>query len=213
MDDPIITVAVGGPCFTNTVIITRKNSDSAVIVDPEIGIDGVKEILKRFDCDIAKSNILITHGHFDHTGDVSDLSKLGAKVYISETDYRLLESCNFDFKLNGFLDTAVKPFKADVLVNDGDTVNVSGIEFKVMLTAGHTAGSVCYISDLYRFILSGDTLFRLGVGRTDLPHGDATAMSNSIKRLFSLIGDYTVYPGHGQITTLEFERKYNYYGL
>lgn len=210
-----LSIILGGICQTNTLIgvsYSRGTANpSAVIVDPVVSADYILRFLQNIKCDITKSKILITHGHFDHILTVSDLQNMGAKVYISETDYRLLQKQDFDFKLDGFSNTAVKPFRADVLLNDGDTFTVAGVKYKVMATPGHTPGSICYISESERFIISGDTLFRLSVGRTDFPYSDGNALNKSIKKLFSLSGDYTVYPGHGPITTLDFERQHNFY--
>lgn len=213
-----LIVLTGGICQTNTYIGTSCDengtvSRSAVIVDPVISTDCILSVLERVGCDIKSSFVLVTHGHFDHTATVADLGELGAKICISQTDYEILKDYAFDFKLDGFPGTAVKPFKADRLLNDGDTLEIGGVDYKVMATPGHTAGSVCFIAEKQKIILSGDTLFCMGVGRTDFPHGDSVALNNSLKKLFSLSGDYTVYPGHGQQTTLDFERKFNPYAL
>ena len=97
----------------------------------------------------------------------------------------------------------------DELVNEGDVVKVGDMEFKVMLTPGHTQGSICFISG--DTIFSGDTLFQGSCGRTDLPTGNWNDIRLSLKRLAALPGDYKVYSGHGPATTMEYERKNNPY--
>ena len=84
---------------------------------------------------------------------------------------------------------------------------LDGITFRVIATPGHTKGSVCLLAE--DVIFSGDTLFQGSVGRTDLPGGDFRALEKSVKALYALEGDYTVYPGHGEKTALSLERKYN----
>ena len=109
-----LSIILGGICQTNTLIgvnYSRGVADpSAVIVDPMVSADYILRFLQNLRCDISKSKILITHGHFDHISSVSDLQELGAKVYISEIDYKLLQKQDFDFKLDGFPNTNVKPF-------------------------------------------------------------------------------------------------------
>ena len=80
--------------------------------------------------------------------------------------------------------------------------------FRTLHTPGHTAGSVCYL--LEDKLFTGDTLFCLGVGRTDLPTGDYRMLVSSVRDvLFKLSGDYSVFPGHGELTTLSYEKKHN----
>ena len=100
-------------------------------------------------------------------------------------------------------------FKVYKTLSDGERLTACGMEFTVMATAGHTAGSVCYIADGY--IFTGDTLFKNGVGRWDLPTGNFEELCASLKKVNSLSGDYTVYCGHGPDTTLSAERKENPY--
>ena len=101
----------------------------------------------------------------------------------------------------------VSLFTPDFTYEGGDTLELDGITFRVIATPGHTQGSVCLLAD--DVIFSGDTLFQGSVGRTDLPGGDFRALEKSVKALYALEGDYTVYPGHGEKTALSFERKYN----
>ena len=95
------------------------------------------------------------------------------------------------------------------LLSGGQTITVAGIDFKVISTPGHSAGSVCYLAEGCLF--TGDTLFRENVGRTDLPSGSWRQLFNSLKKLYVLPGDFTVYSGHGDDTTLSHEREFNPY--
>ena len=96
---------------------------------------------------------------------------------------------------------------ADKTFDDGDEIDVCGINIKVIATPGHTDGSVCFLVD--NLLFTGDTLFLGSVGRTDFKSGNREDLVRSIKKLFNLDGDYAVYPGHDEFTTLEHERKYN----
>ncbi|MCQ2452882.1 MAG: MBL fold metallo-hydrolase, partial [Oscillospiraceae bacterium] len=103
-------------------------------------------------------------------------------------------------------------FPADEAIlyyTEGDTVSVGGLTFTVMETPGHSSGSVCLICE--DAIFSGDTLFRDSCGRTDFEDGDMEAMLRSLLRLEAMEGNYEVYPGHMDATTLDRERAFNYY--
>jgi glyoxylase-like metal-dependent hydrolase (beta-lactamase superfamily II) len=93
--------------------------------------------------------------------------------------------------------------------SDGDKVSVGGLEFEVITTPGHTPGGVCLKCEDALF--TGDTLFKDSCGRTDMDGGSMEILLKSLKRLSELPGDYEVYPGHSDFTTLEHERKLNYY--
>lgn len=188
-------------CDTNTYILIADGQ--AIVVDPGANATKISEFIAGKNATL--KYILVTHAHFDHIGAVAELQAEGASVYISQTDYdHVSENDQFgDF-------AHVKPFNADVTVKEGDVLELIGHTFKVMETPGHTAGGVCYIMD-DETIFSGDTLFRLSVGRTDLPYGNHDDIINSLKKLFALPHDYEVLPGHSRPTTLDFERKCNPY--
>ena len=102
-----------------------------------------------------------------------------------------------------------KPTSADILVDDGQRLNLGDLNVKVLHTPGHTAGSVCFIID--RIIFTGDTLFCGTIGRYDFPSGDFKTIIKSIERIVNLDGDYDLYPGHMDCTTLQYEREHNPY--
>ncbi|MBQ9833372.1 MAG: MBL fold metallo-hydrolase, partial [Clostridia bacterium] len=104
----------------------------------------------------------------------------------------------------------VAPSSADIILRDGDVLDILGKKIKVLHTPGHSKGGVCYLLENERVIFSGDTLFRLSVGRTDFDNCDADALFDGIEqKLFTLEGDYTIYPGHMRSTTLTFEKERN----
>lgn len=196
---------VTGEFCTNTYIIV--DGADAVVIDPAAEFD---KISKRIDILGATVRcVLITHAHFDHIGAVARFAELGAKVYISRIDHKLLIKNDFNIDL-GFSYDRIRPFNADVLLSDNDTFTVGGHNYTVIATPGHTTGSICYLMD-NKCIFTGDTLFRLGVGRTDFPFSSYSDIIASLHKLFKLSGDLVVYPGHGESTVLEFERSYNPY--
>lgn len=197
---------VSGQLDVNTYVVWDEQSRECFVVD--VGCAGP---ILRFltENQLKCTHILITHGHFDHILGTSELkAATGAKVCIHELDADGL----FDEKINlsSMAGSFVAPSKADVLLHDGDVLNIIGKEIKVIHTPGHSMGGVCFVMEDEKIIFSGDTLFRLSVGRTDFDNCDEKALFDSIeKKLFTLLGNYTVYPGHMRSTTLDDERSKN----
>ena len=148
--------------------------------------------------------VLLTHAHFDHAGSAKKLQDDGAKIYISELDADKLTA---EGSLSSNFGRKFEQFTPDFTFSDGQTLNVLGINIDVIATPGHTNGSVTFKVD--NALFTGDTLFYDSVGRTDFPTGSREDMIRSVKKLFALSGDYQVYPGHDEFTTLGRERKYN----
>ena len=155
------------------------------------------------------TKILLTHGHFDHIGGVEDVrAATGAEVYIHENDAPMLQSSSASLHSS----MSIYPFKAvtDYTVVRGDCyINDGSCTFRVFHTPGHSYGSVCYICDDVMF--SGDTLFCTSIGRTDFPGSNGEVMRISLARLAELTEDYKVLPGHGESSTLDYEKKNNPY--
>lgn len=188
-------------CRTNTYILI--DNGGAIVIDPGDSAETILKILN--DRNVKLECVLITHGHYDHIGATAELQQNGAIVYMSETDHALV-----DFDKQGLFGAPNARFDVDVHVSDGYKFEIIGHAFKVISTPGHTPGGVCFVMD-DRIIFSGDTLFRSSVGRTDFPFADHTKLMTSVKKLFALPHDYVVYAGHGPMTTLDFERKFNPY--
>ena len=153
--------------------------------------------------------VLLTHGHFDHIGGVRALQEtFGAKIYIHEADAGMLKSNRMSLAvLTGGL---VKPVEPDVLLKGGETLRLAGLALDVIHTPGHTKGGVCYALKSDRKLFVGDTLFLEGSGRTDFPGGSEKELYHSIAdKLFPLEGDFDVYCGHEEDTTLQHERDNN----
>ena len=192
-----------GPVSVNTYIVYNENTLDGFIIDPG---GNYKRIIKEInDKGITLKAQLLTHGHFDHCGASAQLQQDGVPVYIHSFDAPKLSS---EGNLSEMFNIEFNNFSADYLLNDGDMFTIADIEIKVLLTSGHTSGSVCFI--IGNNIFSGDTLFNISIGRTDFPDGDSDALIKSIKeKLFTLKGDYSLYPGHDDCSTLEYEKNYN----
>ncbi len=191
-----------GPLGENCYIIFENATGETAVIDPGLFNAKLREAIG----DPTKVKyILLTHGHFDHVTGVPELKALtGAEIVIHSED-----EAGMKRELPRSLSSAMPEIKADRTVNDGDALELGTLSFRVLHTPGHTKGGVCYI--LEDVIFSGDTLFLHDIGRMDFPGGDWREMVVSLQRLADLPGDYTVYPGHGPLTTLEFERKNNRY--
>ncbi|MCR5809239.1 MAG: MBL fold metallo-hydrolase [Clostridiales bacterium] len=199
-----------GPLAVNTYIVWRDDEKTdtheCVVIDPA---NSGKVLRKLSELHLVPTAILITHGHFDHIMGVARLrEQTGAKVYVNRLDAASMRDNGAS--LASMIGVKVDPTTVDVFVEDNMVITEAGIEFNVIHTPGHTKGGVCYVIENEKVIFSGDTLFFMSYGRTDLPGGDAPALYDSIiYRLFTLKGDYRVLPGHDRETTLDFEREHN----
>lgn len=178
------------------------------VIAADIGGDAEKILRFLEERKLTLSKILLTHGHWDHIGAVAEVQRAtGAEVYIHEQDAVMLSDAQKSLAawIDPFCDCqAVTDYHT---VKEGDVIEDGDAVFTVMHTPGHTKGSVCYICE--DIILAGDTLFRLSRGRTDFPGGSDAEMLASFRKLRDLSGDYRVFPGHNEATTLDFERKNN----
>lgn len=195
-----------GPIETNVYFLSDEKTGEGLIVDPAVPSDEMLNSIQKMGIRNLEY-ILITHGHFDHTSGISCVKDAypDAKVVISETDSKLLS--NPDLSLSKSMNKAYRPATADITVTDGSTLPFAGGEIQVMATPGHTAGGVCYLYDDIMF--AGDTVFRASYGRTDLPGGSMEQMKQSLYKIGQLTEDYNILPGHGDLTTLSFEKAHD----
>ena len=150
--------------------------------------------------------VLLTHGHFDHVGGVETIVKAtNCALWMRESDYTQFKNPQNDF----FYPIHDCDFTEVRFCEEGEQIHAGGLTFTALETPGHTWGSVCYLCEDALF--SGDTLFAGSCGRTDLPGGDWQTIMLSLERLAEIEGNYTVYPGHGESTTLAKEREQNPY--
>lgn len=192
---------ISGPLRVNVyVLVNDKNQ--AVVIDCGENYKKLKQAEEQYGFKIKA--LILTHAHFDHSGCAKKLQDDGVKVYISTLDAPKLLN---DGNLSSHFGRQFEYLTADKTVMDGDVIDECGMQFKVISTPGHTDGSICLVIE--NMLFSGDTLFLECVGRTDFPTGSRNEMVASVKKLFALNGDYSVYPGHEDFTTLSHERKFN----
>ena len=184
-----------GAYQTNTYIIHDDASGTCCVIDP--GYEAHTILSKVSALGLTVEAILLTHGHFDHVGAVKDIA--------AETDCRVF-LCAEDTQLPPMF-TAGKLYYTDTYT-EGSALNLAGLSIRVLHTPGHTPGSVCLLTE--NALFSGDTLFAGSCGRTDIG-GSWPAIQKSLARLASMEADFTVFPGHGESTTLAQEKKYNPY--
>lgn len=193
-----IKVMQVGQLGTNCYLLEDEGSKKAAVVDP--GGEGGRILAAAQADGVEIAMILLTHAHFDHTGGVAELCRAlpGVPVYLHPADAALLGSQVFP------------PFGADTVpYADGDVLELGGLKIHVLHTPGHTPGGVTLrVEDV---LFTGDTLFQGSMGRIDFEGGSYDQIMASLKRLASLPGDYHVLPGHMGGSTMEAERRNNYY--
>ena len=174
-----IKTMVLGMVSTNCYLVYNDDTKEGVVVDP--ADNGAYILNNCSELGVTPVAVLLTHGHFDHIIGVPEVKRA--------------------FHI---------PVYADVLVHDGDELELLGYKWKVIATPGHTAGSVSYYIPEEEVLLSGDTLFYESYGRTDLATGSSSDIADSLlNKLFVLPEDTMVYPGHGDPTTIGYEKEHN----
>ena len=189
---------------TNCCYLVDKATGKSAVVDPGEKSD---ELISQIEKDGGKLEyVMLTHGHYDHIGYAKQLAyRFNAKIVTGEKENKFLSTPTLNLSVNHNID--LPAFSADILLKDNETFMLGETEIRYIQTPGHTIGGGCFIFD--DTLLSGDTLFCESYGRTDLPTGSNSDMYSSISRLKKLSGDYRVIPGHGPLSTLDHERKYN----
>jgi len=190
--------------FGSNSYILGQNGECAVI---DAGVDWRSVGRAAGDSGLSIRYIVLTHAHIDHIYYADEIRReTGAKVLVHKDDSGMLS----DPVSNG---SAIfgngRTFAgADCMLTDGTHIEVGGLRLEVIHTPGHTPGGICLRTGMHVF--TGDTLFRMSIGRTDLVGGDYNTLIDSIRnRLMMLDDSVEVHPGHGESTTIGYERKHN----
>ena len=202
-----IKVFVEGPVDANNYLVTDVESNEAVLIDCSDSNSEFIDAIKN--SGVQLKYILLTHGHFDHILGVEKFqSTFGVDTYMAKEDEEQVEAAPEMIRYFSGKEIS-KLAKITHFVKDGDEFFIGKTKIKAISTPGHTQGGMCYLvgeKDLF----SGDTLFFRSVVRTDFPGGNFASIKKSVKDvLFKLSGDVVVHPGHGQKSTIDYEKKFN----
>jgi hydroxyacylglutathione hydrolase len=191
-----------GVLAVNCYICFEEQNKEAFILDPGGDADAILEAIKELDAKV--SFVLLTHGHFDHTGAAVELSKyFNVPIYINKKDMEFIEKRDQLFIMNGYENDINILF-----IDEASTFNIGKLPIKCIFTPGHTSGGMCYLID--NILFSGDTLFDGSIGRTDFVGGNYETLLGSIReKLLILSEDIVVLPGHGSSTTIGREKTHN----
>jgi len=195
-----------GMVGTNCYLLCNMDIKECVLIDPADSQDEISRMIDESGCSL--KGILLTHGHFDHIMAADAVrDKYGVKVYASCDEKNTLEQPHINLGEAYGLKLSVK---ADVWHKDGEILKLAGFDIEALHTPGHTEGGSCYYIKEIGVIFSGDTLFCGSVGRTDFPGGSMSEIVRSIKEKVMVLPDDTkVYPGHGEGTSVGYERENN----
>ena len=195
-----------GMVSTNTYLVKNQDTGELLIIDPADAAGRIQEKIGQMEGRPAA--ILLTHGHFDHMLAADALrSAYDIPVYACIQEKDLLKNARYNLSASW---ASPHVMEADRYLADGETFWEAGFEIRLLHTPGHTEGSCCYYLPEEAVLFSGDTLFAGSVGRTDFPTSSGADMRKSLQRLLSeLPADTRVCPGHGEETTIAYEKRYN----
>lgn len=194
-----------GSYYSNCYIVGSESSKEAAVIDP--GADFNKIDNKINELGVIPKIIILTHAHGDHIGAVEELvEKYGVKVYIHEEDAQSLKDSNKNFSKVLFgKNISINP---DVILKDGDEIELGDLKFEIIHTPGHTKGGICI--KVGNIMMTGDTLFNNSIGRTDFPGGSFEEIIDSIQeKIFKYDEDIIIYPGHNSPSTIKSEKLSN----
>ncbi len=196
-----IQTFTSGPIATNAFLVTDEATGEALLIDAPPGVTPAVAAAVEQD-GVQLGLLVITHSHWDHIGAARDLvDSLGLEVAAHPLSVAHLKDPR------GGPDP-ISPVEVDRLLNDGDELTVGGMSFAIFHTPGHAKGQISLYSAVGHVMFGGDTLFPNGYGRTDIPGASDEETAQTLVRLLDLPDDVTVYPGHGQSTTIGQERPW-----
>ena len=195
-----------GPFQTNCYVVS--NGDRAFVIDPGLGAhEAVSQLVQEQGLTVEA--VVLTHGHIDH---IRDAAAFGLETFIHPADaFMLLRGEGVSEQARQLYDaSAMPPIDNPTHIEDGQTLQVAGVELRVVHAPGHSPGCVMLVAD--GVVFSGDVLFRGSIGRTDLPDSDPEQMRESLRGpVWELDDELQVLPGHGPATTVAQERATNPY--
>ncbi len=194
-----------GPLSTNCYLYVDEKTNESVVIDPAFPTEKLIESIKKTDL----KYILLTHAHADHIMAVAKIKEItNAKIVAHKNEEkRLLGDESNLYNALGCYNLPYISQNIDVFVSDGDEIKFGTKTLRVLHTPGHTDGSLCFVGE--KIIFAGDTVFAGSYGRTDFPSGSYSNLLDSFHKLFCLSGDYIIYPGHQESTTLKDEKNFN----
>lgn len=203
----LINTYVAGPVQANNYLVVDEVSKEAILIDCSDYVEEIIDYVKKNNLKV--KYILLTHGHFDHVLGINRMNEvLGAKVYVHEGDKEQVVNTRAVMTMFGLPTEGVENPKITATLSDAGELTLGNQVIKVIETPGHTPGGVCYL--IGDCLFSGDTLFHGTIGRTDLPGGSFQQIKHSVKDvLFALDENIKVYPGHGEPTSIGYEKKFN----
>lgn len=203
-----IHICILGSVQTNCYILSNIMTKEAIVIDPADQGSVILDYIKSENLSV--KGILLTHGHFDHILAAATIAnEFHIKIYANINEKELLADSYMNLSRTVGKDYGIELEESLV---DGELLKIAGFNIKAIHTPGHTKGGNCYYFMDELVLFSGDTLFRETVGRTDLPTGNFPAIISSIKEKLMLLDDEVlVYPGHGEATTIGYERENNEY--
>ena len=203
----IIKALVVGPFASNCFIVGSEKTKQGIIIDP--GADPKNILRTVHDLDLSIVLIVATHNHIDHIGALRPVKDgTGAAFEVHEADAKGALPAIAGRVMGLMMGSLKSPPQPDRLLKEGDLIEVGDLKFKVLHTPGHTPGGISLLCN--GVVFPGDTLFNLGIGRTDMSGGDYGKLMESIAtKLMVLPDDTIVYPGHGPETTIGAEKKWN----
>ena len=191
----------------NTYIVYDENTKNGLVIDPGYNCDGILKAASDDELNI--KYILITHCHYDHISDLEELrEKTKAPLVSSKWGSVNIGNPDINHSVLG-LGYALSAKKSEIILNDNEELTLDSIKIKCIYTPGHTNCGVSYLINGKKLFV-GDTLFLRSIGRTDLPTGDSETLVSSIKnKLYTLDDEIDVFTGHGSVTTIGYEKKFN----
>lgn len=200
------------PFSENTYVVFNEDKD-AFIIDPGNFSEEETATLLKFISDngLKVQNILLTHAHIDHVLGLQKVyDQYQVPVLIHPLEQEMLDRNPMDANRFGFF---FKPFAGKIsYINENETVTLGNHEFKIIHVPGHSPGSIAFYNEAQKFMISGDVLFEGSIGRTDLYKGNHNQLITNIKtKLLVLHEETKVYNGHGNPTTIGFEKNYSPY--